>query len=87
MDSDEEDSAEEDDEGASPGNGADAGIFDDDDPGFEGDDDASQQKESISYLFAFRTVFLHVSTNKYFVFNSSTKSILLCNGIFRPINI
>ena len=38
IDSDEEDSAEEDDEGASPGNGADAGIFDDDDPGFEGDD-------------------------------------------------
>jgi hypothetical protein len=36
MDSDEEDSAEEDDEGASPGNGADPGIFDDDDPGFEG---------------------------------------------------
>ena len=35
MDSDEEDSAEEDDEGASPTETA-AGILDDEDPGFEG---------------------------------------------------
>ena len=36
MDSDEEDSAEEDDEGGSP-TGTDNGIFDDGDPGFEGE--------------------------------------------------
>jgi hypothetical protein len=41
MDSDEEDSAEEDDEGGGGPGGADAGIFDDEDPGFEGNSGAS----------------------------------------------
>jgi hypothetical protein len=41
MDSDEEDSAEEDDEGGGGPGGADAGIFDDEDPGFEGISGAS----------------------------------------------
>ena len=48
MDSDEEDSAEEDDEGASP-TGADATIFDDDISGFEG-------------LLTFFYIFINVGT-------------------------